>query len=330
MEEDLDYKPKSPLTRFLLPALTVGVALSAGVVAGSLATWLLTRQAPEVVEVPRLPTQEELEAACAPLVEEAAQDLEEAQTKVDTLEARVQAKTAQVQELQAEMTSRASKGRMLAEERNALRAELERAQTELADLSVKLARAVEEKEALVVELRVTKQELVEKTEEARIARNDSLENKWRTFQGRALLAVCEKGRRKKIGNCREKVAEELNAEMARRYTHCIRSGQSVPSLHELEKNEQLPQFAEFLDQESKVTKDWYILLCDPTLPEATDLAEVEHLLKADAWGAELDVFQITDDEEPVEEPAARGGDLGLRLDDLPEVDDGIDLDSLDN
>lgn len=331
MDDDrLDSPSGSALPSFLLPALTVVTSLAVGAIGGAALTFFLARQPPEVVHEVRPPTAAELQVACAPIVEQTAKSIEEAQAKVDNLETRVAAKSAQVQEMQDEMNRRAASGKLLVAERNALQKELDRAQSELTSLTAKLAAAVEEKEALVVELMVTKQELVVKKEEARVARNDSLENKWVTFKARAQLAMCEKGRRKKLGKCREKVESELNGELGRKYVHCIRSGQSVPSLHELGKNETLPQFAEYLDQESKVTHNWYILLCDPTLPEAPDLKQVEHLLKADDWGSDLDNYQAPKGEDllPEEAPAPDGA-LDVDLDVLPEKGSDVNLDTLD-
>lgn len=319
-EEFDDIQPHSAVPGFVLPVATALVAVAVGIVFGGLVTFMLTRKEPEVVEVPRLPTDAELEAACAPLIETAAENLEEANEKVQTLEQRVAVKEAQVQELKVEMDRRASRGRLLVGERNALREELETARAELVTLQAKLDQAVAEKEDLIVELQVTREELVEKTEDARVAREESLANKWSTFRGRAQLAICERGRRKKMGRCREKVLEVLSDEVGEQYKYCIRSGQSVPSLHELARGERLPEYAQHLDEESRVTRDWFILLCDPTLPEAADLAEVDDLLRADTWGSDLDGMELTDDTDgPDEEPPA----------DLDDLDD-LDLDSLDD
>ena len=197
---------------------------------------------------------------------------------------------------------------------------------------------------------------MEQTEEAIAAREDSLANKWVGFRNNAQLQICERGGRKKMGRCRDKVKDVLDASMRDRYVHCIRSGQSVASLHEAGKGEQLPDYAEWLDEESRITRGWYILLCDPTLPEAEDLEEVEHLLAVDQldlddeddfeMDGEDDQPALDDTEQPEpdvwdldEESSSRKRDRRSRREDRvdgpseegrsPSLLDDLDLDELD-
>ena len=63
-----------------------------------------------------------------------------------------------------------------------------------------------------------------------------------------------------------------------KFAHCVRSAQATPTVLVMEKGDVMPQFAAYIDQENKISKDWYILLCDPTLPEAEDgFLNEEHL-----------------------------------------------------
>jgi septal ring factor EnvC (AmiA/AmiB activator) len=220
------------------------------------------------VKVPRDLTAAELAAACAPQVEETVGELEDAQNKVQFLEKEVDARQARVTELEEEMKRRSQRG-------SALVRELEQAKADLAEARQELEIARAEKERLVVELTETRQELAEtqvKLEEQVVkterAKEDALVNKWYRFINDSQLEICEKGNRKKLGQCRETVQATLMTNARRdRFSHCVRSGQATPTVRELEKNETLPRFAEMIDDEQKQTRDWYVLFCDPTLPE---------------------------------------------------------------
>ena len=87
------------------------------------------------------------------------------------------------------------------------------------------------------------------------------------------LAICERGNRKKLSNCREAVSELLvAANVQDSFRHCIRSGQETPLVRELGKDEAgLPQFSQWMNQKDRIVKGWYVHLCDPTLPEADTL-----------------------------------------------------------
>ncbi len=72
------------------------------------------------------------------------------------------------------------------------------------------------------------------------------------------------------GGCREAVQGTLMTNARRdKFAHCVRSGQAVPTVKELEKGVSLPDFSEMIDEEQKQTKGWYVMFCDPTLPEKT-------------------------------------------------------------
>ncbi|MCA9494673.1 MAG: hypothetical protein KC621_32315, partial [Myxococcales bacterium] len=88
-----------------------------------------------------------------------------------------------------------------------------------------------------------------------------------------------KGNRKKLGNCREAVQASLMTNTRRdKFSHCVRSAQATPTVKELEKGQSMPDFSEYIDQEQKQTKDWYVLFCDPTLPEVNEgLLNESHL-----------------------------------------------------
>jgi hypothetical protein len=251
---------------YVLPVVTALMALLAGGALGALVVWVVKQ--PEIVEkaVPRDLTEAELTAACAPLVTEVAENLEAANDKVTTLVDEVKAKEARVQELEAEMKKRSARGAQLVKE-------LEQARAELEEVKAQLKQAIEEKEALVVELKQTLADLDTQKEETRQAKVESIHNNWDSFVAESQLEICERGTRKKLGKCREAVTAYLDAEMKAKYEHCLKSGQEEPKVREAGKDEELPVFASYLDQENKIVKDYYVLLCDPSLPEAKGFAD---------------------------------------------------------
>jgi hypothetical protein len=254
-----------------LPLLTGVGALVLGGVLG-LAVGGVAKPAEKVeVKVARDLTAEELAAVCATEVQESATELAEAQNKVTFLEREVDDREARVVELETEMARRSDRGRDLV-------AELEKVKRDLQEALVALEEARAEKDRLVVELTQTKETLAEteqalatqKKQTAR-AQEDALVNKWYRFINDAQLEVCEKGNRKKLGNCRETVQATLMTNPRRdKFAHCVRSGQAMPMVREMSKGESLPDFSEMIDEEQKQTKGWYLLLCDPTLPEKAD------------------------------------------------------------
>ncbi len=274
-----DDAPSGPsatgIVAMILPFATAIAALVVGAVLG-IAIGLVVKPA-EVVEkvVPRELTAAELASACAPTLEQTVDKLEKAEGKVQILQREVDDRNARVAELEAAQKRSGGPSK-----------ELLQARKDLEEARAQLAVAQEEKAALVVELTATKQQLAE-TEQALVeqkeltqdAREDALVNKFYRFVNDSQLEICEKGSRKKMGNCRADVQASLQSNVRRdKFAHCVRSGQAVPSVKELEKGQTLPNFAEMVNEEEKTTKGYYILFCDPTLPEKAegDLAE-QHL-----------------------------------------------------
>lgn len=255
------------------PAALAALLAVGGVttVAGFGVGWMVRGEDVREVEIVRAPTGDELEAACAPEVEPVQDELTQAQTKVAELERSSAEKQARVNELEAQIAKGAIAGK-------ALRAELAQLKTELEETQEALRIAEEEKEVLLTELTETKVELEQTQEQLVVARDerdeareDALYNRWTDFIKESQLEICDRGNRKKLGNCREAVEATLaSAERRDAFAHCIRSGQAQPLVRELMKDVDLPQFAQMIDEETKQVKGWYVELCDPTLPERTD------------------------------------------------------------
>jgi hypothetical protein len=261
----------SGVVAMVLPFATAIAALVLGAVLGLAIGWIVKPSDQVEVKVPRDLDAAELLAACAPALETKVSELEEAQGKVQFLEKEVGDREVRVKELEDEMKRRSDRGRNLV-------AELEQAKRDLEEAMVQLDIARQEKEQLVVELTQTKEELattkvalVEQKGMTERAKEDALVNKWYRFNSEAQLEVCEKGNRKKLGGCREVLQGTLMTNVRRdKFAHCVRSAQAVPTVRELQKGESLPDFAEMIDEEQKQTKGWYVLFCDPTLPEKPD------------------------------------------------------------
>ena len=100
--------------------------------------------------------------------------------------------------------------------------------------------------------------------------------------------------------------------MQSEFEHCIRSDQEVPFVREAEKDEILPQNARWMGEENRVTRGWYILMCDPSLPEAEYWEDVPRLFAA--GGSGLSRSDLKDFDKMIEEE----GDMPFEFEDLDD------------
>lgn len=280
--------PKTDWLAMTLPFLVGGVALSAGGLVGlSLGFVLGVAQAPDPEVAAHVVTADDITFAkvCAPIKQDAETQIEGLTHDIRNLELDIKERRARVAELEAELDKRADAGRAV--------------WSELQVTRERLANAIQEKEALEVEkaelvLALTRtEEQLEKTEVAlgeqveltEHYRFESLDHNFDRFVHESQLAICERGNRKKLGNCRDAVEELLVAASVQdAFRHCVRSGQETPLVQELGKDEPgVPEFSRYLDERNRIVKGWYVQLCDPTLPETDTLV-------ADAV-TELDGFE---------------------------------------
>jgi len=303
-EAPLDWKQTT------LPYVVIIACVLGGTLAGGVVGWVSKPIERVEVPVPRELTLAEIETVCAPQVVEKAEALTVANERIVSLTAEVEQRKARVEDLEDEMARRSDAGRALA-------LELETARQALASVTQELTEVKEQKAQLEVELELTVTQL-EQTEEAlevqvqrtERAKEDALVNKWYRFLNDAQLTICERGNRKKLGRCRETVTMELGGDATRdRFAHCVRSRQSAPSVHELKKGTQLPEFASYINEDDRVVRDWYVQYCDPTLPEADGFLNEEALPSTGTYRS---------DPVRVAPPTATGDDL-LELD--PELFD---------
>ena len=266
----------------LVQLVTHAVALALGAVVGIVgASPLEYYQNPELANRPegnmsraeliaRLDASErayaELLAEKAKREEAAKSEVQAASDKVVDLQGQVDKKADDVKVLEAKVKK--SNGKSAA-----LKKELEAKLGELAALQVQLDTALAEKAQLEVDLEVSRQETATARGETTVAKGQTIDAKWTGFKSDALVQICEKGNRNKLATCRSEVTEAFTSERGGKFKHCLSSGQASPRLKTLDKktgDSELPRWSEWVSQDSKFTADaWYIVFCDPTLPESS-------------------------------------------------------------
>ncbi len=248
-----------------LPSATAVTGLLVGLMLGGVFGWSM---APASIETTVRADVADLGALCHDVIEDTQTQLDSANRKVATLQDRVSAGEAKLAELQDKMKRRGKGSSAVSRELAAVREEL--AQTKLL-----LVAAEADKERLIVELTETEDKLVRteaklerQVRATKHAEEDALVAKWYRFLDESQLRVCEKGNRKRLGNCRERVLDILGRPKIRdKFSHCVRSGQAVPEVEELGRDEQLPSYSYYLNRDDRFVKGWYLHLCDPSLPE---------------------------------------------------------------
>ncbi len=262
----------------LVPMVAVA-SLIVGVGLGGAVAWY-AKPAPQAA-APEAPTYDladiRFQQACLPMVAEKANRIEELNLEIGDLRNQVTEKADRVAELEAR-TATAKGGA-----KTASAAELRQAKEELASLRLQYASLTSEKDQLVVSLTQSRQQLEvaevavaqnraayeDQVSIARVARDDASSSKYASFLGDSQLAICEKGGRKKMGDCRTDVLARLqDSRLKDQFMQCVRTGQATPSVREMLGGGSLPSHSAWLDDGSKVLKGWYVTMCDPTLPEA--------------------------------------------------------------
>lgn len=284
--------PPSRMSGCLLQIVTHGVAVVLGAVAGvvgaQLIEWyqnpdLMSRPEGDLSRAELIAKLDAAEQAYAKLLAEQSEkdakskdEMTAATKKVDDLQTQVTAKEQEIKVL--ELKAKKSAGKSAA-----LKKELEAKQAELDALKVQLDQALAEKAQLEQDLVVSRQETETARGETQVARGETIDARWDGFKAQAAVQICEKGNRNKLAKCKEEVAGSLSATRARQYKHCLASGQAEPRLVARDKKDDspLPRWSEWFNQNSDFTEGaWYIVFCDPTLPESS--------LSSDAPGNDLD------------------------------------------
>ncbi|NOY28260.1 MAG: hypothetical protein GXP62_20545 [Oligoflexia bacterium] len=266
-------------TPLAIAGLLIG-ALSGGVV-GWIAHGL--RSEPQVVEkevqVNRELTPDEVLAMCQEVNPDVRSKVLGAQRKVEDLEATLAEKEAMLAELKDKQETTDSRRQAAAKQWKAMKAEIEQ-------LKAERDAAVTERDSLRTELKQTIKELdhqIRRAEtfkvKAKEFKKKSTQNDWAAFDAQAKVEICDKGSRKRHANCHQAVEAALGPSVRNKFETCVDTYQARPELRQAEKGEALPAFAEWLPDDNKFTKkNWFIIFCDPTLPEGQTMDDIDREL----------------------------------------------------
>lgn len=235
---------------------------------------------PQIIEQEKVVTEEISDEALAKLCEELTVDEREkvmgAQRKVEDLEVMLAEKEALLAEMKAADEKDEERRKAAAKQWKAMEAEIEQ-------LRAERDAAVQERDQLKEELQETLVELDRQIKradtfkaKAKHYKKKSTENGWQAFEASAKVEICDKGSRKRHEKCHEAVETAFGPAVREKYTTCVDSYQATPVLRQREKDEALPAFAEMLPDDNKFTKKgWYIIYCDPTLPEGQTIDDAD-------------------------------------------------------
>lgn len=265
----------------LLQVVTHGVALVLGAVAGILGAHvaeyyanpdLMSRPEGDLSRAELIRKLDDAEKAYADLLAEQGRKDEDQKGQIEVANKKVTDLQDAVTKKEEEVKVLTLKAKKSANKSAALTKELADKQAELDALHAQLDQALAEKAQLEQDLAVSRAETSVAREETQTARGETVDAKWAGFKSDAAVQICEKGNRNKLAKCKTEVADALSDTRARSYKHCLSSGQAEPRLVRKDKKDDsaLPKWAEWFDQNSSFTEnEWYIVFCDPTLPEAT-------------------------------------------------------------
>ncbi|MGC6507911.1 MAG: hypothetical protein ACON4U_05805 [Myxococcota bacterium] len=253
--------------------LVIGaVSLLGGLSFGWLAKGMLSE--PEIIEkeITRIEKEElsdeDLLALCETLTEEQKKDVLGVAQEVQILQEVLAEKEAELGRLKQEAESNEEKRAAAAQRWKAMESEIEALKTQLEE-------AIQERDELKEELQETLVALNEQITEtnrfktkAKRYKKESIKNLWSSFTNEAKLAGCNRGSQRRHSKCYEAFDLGLNAAFQERFKTCVNTHQATPEIRKAERGETLPSFSEWLPQDNKYTKNWYIIFCDPTLPEA--------------------------------------------------------------
>jgi hypothetical protein len=269
-----EFSPRKRL-QFTVPAL-IAVLLFSTLIAGSVgyiahsyfAEPVVVMPPPEVIKEEL--TEDELRELAEDLILSEKDKALNAQARVRTLQEELAAKEAELQTLKK--TSKKS-----AKSSGKARSRLN---DEIAFLRVQLASAESERDQLRKELKQTVRELDFQVaqskkfkKKAKHYKMESTANLWSAFVENAKNKICD--RRYYFGKptkCYEAVRGVMGSSIRAKFTRCVDTYQSVPVLKKKSKKSgRLPSHSTTLPKDNKWTKKgWYILFCDPNLPEAAD------------------------------------------------------------
>ena len=299
--------------------LMVAIATLVGVVGGTVSNEMFSEPVvimppPEVIKEEL--TEAELRMLAEDLLATESEKADEAMNRVKTLQEELATKEAELNKLRGDKAQSSDRRSRLSEEISFLRVQLASAEEERDTLRKELKQTLKELDFQVAQSQKFKRK-------AKRYKMESTTNLWSAFLANAKVNICDRGSRKRHAKCHAAVEEALSSQMRSRFTVCVDTYQSVPVLKQMGKSESIPKYSARLSKDNKFTKKgWYVLFCDPTLPEAGD-----EDLKGDdvpTWKSTYGVNEELgiDDSEP---DAAR--DQAEERED--PIEDELDLDAID-
>jgi hypothetical protein len=254
--------PRRPARNVLLLFLGVGTAL---LVPLSAALALVTFWQRADVDTEPAPDDAPVAAAeqAAPPVDPVAALLV-SQDEVKSLQADLDARTAELAALRADPERQADAMQVAALETavTTLRTSLEQAQAQRDGMRHRLRTALAQLDEEVDAHAATRREVATLT-------SANTENLWVAFTERTKIDVCEQPGRRGRAACRSKLDGFFDETRHERFASCVTQDHAVPSLFHREHGEDLPSAAEPVGVGTLFDRDdWFVLFCDPTLPEA--------------------------------------------------------------
>ncbi len=216
-------------------------------------------------------TDEQLAELCKELTEEEKQNVFDIQEKVTSLQSSLAEKEEELSRLRAK--EKGNKERRIEAQKR-----WKELEADIATLRVQLASAEQERDELREELKETIVKLDKQIKEtkkfkskAKKYRRESTQNLWTAFVNEAKVKGCNRGSKRRHDKCWTAFEAGLTGVMQERFTTCVNTYQAVPILRKVENGAALPSFAEWLPQDDRFTKNWYVIFCDPSLPEKRDV-----------------------------------------------------------
>jgi hypothetical protein len=247
--------------------LIVVIAAIIGIVGGSIGNEMLSEPVvimppPEVIKEEL--TESELRMLAEDLLATETEKASNAMERVKSLQSELAAKEEELSKLKGDKAKSAERRSRLSEEISFLRVQLASAEEERDSLRKELKQTLKELDFQVVQSKKFKKK-------AKRYKMESTTNLWSAFLANAKVKVCDRGSRKRHEKCHAAVEEALSSQMRSRFTVCVDTYQSVPVLKQAGKSDTMPKYSAKLSEDNKFTrKGWYVLFCDPTLPEAGD------------------------------------------------------------
>lgn len=192
--------------------------------------------------------------------------LQATQDRVKLLEAELDAKQAELDELVAKgeksRKDGAAKVAKLEKQIAKLKGDVASATAERDDLHGRLGTALADLEHEVVEHDKARAKVA-------AAEGANTENLWTAFTQQARIEMCQQVTKNGREGCGEKLAAWFGEERRDRFSACVTDSRTVPMLWRKGPDDEAPSNAELVDVSLfGHKKDWYVLYCDPTLPEA--------------------------------------------------------------